>query len=407
MPAGGAIAPDSHFLRRVMREGGGDVKKCFQCATCSMVCELSQGRTLFPRKEMLWTQWGLKDRLVADPDIWLCHQCNDCSVHCPRGARPADVLAALRQESIRHHAVPRVLGRWASEGKYLPGMLLVSAALVGLALAARDPLNALVDIDAHHALYADFFPHWQLIAFFSSFTILAFVAGVVVSLARFWSGMKAADERSGRPFTPAHGLLGSVARAVASIVAHDRFGKCTSQAPRRWSHLAAFYGFMALFVVTIWAVIDIYVMPALGVATLYPFDLLHPMKVVANVACVLLIYGCVKAIVDRMGARERDGPTSSSFDWTFVWLLLAVAVTGLVTEVLRFAVGSDLTTANPTLKTSALATYFVHLVLVFQLLVYLPYSKFAHIFYRTVAMIYAEYSGRSGVGSLAAQKQGV
>jgi len=74
----------------------------------------------------------------------------------------------------------------------------------------------------------------------------------------------------------------------------------------------AFYGFTALFVVTVWAVFDLYVFPLVGIESMYPFGLLHPMKLLANVGAVLLIYGSVKAIADRM--RYLGDPDHSSVD---------------------------------------------------------------------------------------------
>ena len=92
------LEPDLGFIKDVSKLGGGDLKKCYQCATCSVACKISPDNKPFPRKEMIAASWGLKDRLLSDPDVWLCYHCNDCSSVCPRGGGPGSVLAAVREE---------------------------------------------------------------------------------------------------------------------------------------------------------------------------------------------------------------------------------------------------------------------------------------------------------------------
>ncbi|RLC30546.1 MAG: heterodisulfide reductase, partial [Deltaproteobacteria bacterium] len=131
------IEPDVNFINEVAGLGGEDLKKCFQCATCSVACPISPDNKPFPRKEMIAASWGLKDKLVGNGDIWLCHNCGDCSTLCPRGAKPGDVLAAIRQYAITEYAVPKALGRAVNDPKKLPVLLAVPAVLfivVGLVL---------------------------------------------------------------------------------------------------------------------------------------------------------------------------------------------------------------------------------------------------------------------------------
>ncbi|MFC1526914.1 4Fe-4S dicluster domain-containing protein, partial [Candidatus Latescibacterota bacterium] len=227
-----AVRPDTEFIRRILDSGGGDLKQCFQCATCSVACELAEGqRRPFPRKEMIWAQWGLKDRLLADPDIWLCHQCNDCSTKCPRGARPGDVLAAVRHEAVCHYAAPGFLGNWLSHGKMLPVLLLLPALLLALALGVRDQLWAsgqgVLGYLHHPGFYSDLFPHWLLIGFYSTFWGLALL-GAAVGVTRFWRAMKSADLAAGREVASL-GVVGSTLRTIKSILVHDKFSKCTSE----------------------------------------------------------------------------------------------------------------------------------------------------------------------------------
>ena len=65
--------------------------------------------------------------------------------------------------------------------------------------------------------------------------------------------------------------------------------------------------------------------------------------------------------------------------------LLLVSITGVLTEVFRYANIAPL----------AYPTYFLHLVLAFLLLASAASSKFAHVFYRAVALTAEQYKAIS------------
>jgi quinone-modifying oxidoreductase subunit QmoC len=90
-------------------------------------------------------------------------------------------------------------------------------------------------------------------------------------------------------------------------------------------------------------------------------------------------------ISDRFWDAENFGIRSGVFfDWSLLVTLLLVALTGFAAEILHYA----------RLEPHRHVVYFIHLVFVFALIVYLPFSKFGHLLYRTTALVFAEYIGR-------------
>ncbi|MCI5122192.1 MAG: hypothetical protein D3908_13570, partial [Candidatus Electrothrix sp. AUS4] len=63
--------------KEVEELGAKDMELCMQCGICAASCPLSDGTNSFPRKIYRYLQLGLKDKLLASPEPWLCYYCGD------------------------------------------------------------------------------------------------------------------------------------------------------------------------------------------------------------------------------------------------------------------------------------------------------------------------------------------
>jgi len=378
MPEPTLLEPDLKFKRQILGLGAHDLTACYQCGTCSVVCPLATEDNPFPRKEMVWVQWGLKDRALANSSIWLCHQCSTCNAYCPREAKPSDVMSALRDYSITHYAVPKFMGQALNEPKSLPFLFAIPTIILLLLLGW---LGHLASLPEGQIIYSKFFPIIYIEVIFTAATALSIIGAVRGGL-RYWKAMS--RQMGGNGQSPTKGLIPT----LLTIFKHKRFKECqenpvgtleTHKSHLHKTHLAVFWGFMGLLATTTSVGIGIY---AFGYQT--PWPLWHPVKILGNVSGAALIVGLAVFIWRRIIDKEKTGKSTYS-DWLFLDILVLTTLTGFLCEILRLA----------DIPRLAYPTYFVHLIFVFFLLVYIPYSKFAHIVYRSVAMLYAESSNKA------------
>ena len=226
------VDPDLGFIKEVTGMGGDTLKKCFQCATCSVVCPISPDTKPFPRKEMIAASWGLKDKLIANHDIWLCHNCGDCSTLCPRGAKPGDVLAAIRSYAISEYAVPKFIGKWINDPKKLPIFLLTPAVIfivLGLTLKVFgiNWLNFAPGGD--EIAHAKFFSSWLVdITFIPLATWAVVIFGLGVK--RFITDIHENALREGKTDKQELELFGfiqALIRVIPTILKHNKFSECS------------------------------------------------------------------------------------------------------------------------------------------------------------------------------------
>jgi quinone-modifying oxidoreductase subunit QmoC len=374
------IETDLDWKKRIIGLDAPDLSLCYQCGTCTAVCPMSEADNPFPRKEMVWVQWGLKERALGNASIWLCHQCGTCNTYCPRDAKPSNVMAALRDDSIAHYAVPAFMGRALGHPRYLPLLFAIPAVIL---LAVLGWLGHLGSLPEGRIVFSKLVPILAIeVIFLASIGLAAL--GAIAGGVKYWRAMSAAAGAGRDGGGPGRALLPT----IVDILRHRRFARCT-EAPAgnrpthkeyfHHTHLLVFYGFLGLVATTTSVGIGIY---AFGYLTPWPFW--HPVKILGNLSGAAVIAAVAVFLVRRIADGRRAGKSTYS-DWLFLTVLGLTTLTGFLCQWLRLA----------EVRALAYPMYVVHLVLIYFLLVYIPYSKFAHLVYRTVAMLHTAASARA------------
>jgi len=333
-----------------VEEGGRILTICNACRYCEGYCPVfpaMESRPQFTRSDLYYLSN-------------LCHNCGECYYAC-QYAPPHEfavnvpqVLAQIRLESYRHRAQPRFLaGLFGQSGKLALAASLVSA-VVGLALSP-----------AYGANFYDIVPHAVMAAIFGAAALLV-TAALTASAAGQFTGMPKLN-------------LPALARAARSILTLEHLSShgagCTypgehHSMARRWFHHLTFYGFLLCFASTCVAAWYHFALRRLA-----PYPYWSAPVILGTLGGAGLLAGPsgLYWLKRRRNTALADS-SQDSFDVTFLALLFAASLTGLLLLALR---------QSPVMR----PLLIVHLAIVLALFVTLPYGKFVHGIYRAAALL--------------------
>jgi len=89
-------------LSAIVREMCGEnVYLCYQCERCSLGCPTALAMRYRPAQMMRAAQFGLEDLLDTDASPWRCLGCDTCATHCPHGVSVRKLVEVLRQRVMQ------------------------------------------------------------------------------------------------------------------------------------------------------------------------------------------------------------------------------------------------------------------------------------------------------------------
>ena len=353
---------DPTLSSKLRKLGATRLVRCYNCGTCTAICPLSEENTEFPRTLIRYAIIGAEEKLLSSPGLWLCYYCGECSDSCPRDADPGAFLMAARRYAIMQYS----WGKMASV--FYDNQVSSAAGIVALTLIAIFAFLLMMGNPSFSS------PNLQAVFSFQVLHDVGLVLAVLVGLSVLANVviMMRCLHFDGHRDVPITGRLkiwvSSLVNSLAkSALAQTNYLKCTNR-NRYLAHMALFWGFVGLAVAT---TIDFVI--GLGKVPLYPVP---PQRMLGIMSGVAFTAGAGYYLFKRLKKDERHVKLSHLSDWTFVVLMLLAGVSGLL---LTLSMYEDSGVAAHSL-------YAIHLVVVFDLIILAPFTKFAHAVYRPLAI---------------------
>jgi ferredoxin len=366
---------DTGLLADIKQFGKLDVSACFSCGNCTATCPLSDNDGTFPRRIIRYAQVGMKDSLLSSKELWTCYHCGLCSETCPTEADPGAFMAAARRYAIASYDRTRL------------ARTLYTRPVAGSAIAVLVALFFAVFMYADHGPKSGdslklftFVPegliHWTGVAVMMLMTFAG--AAGVVTMARGIA--RAEDVRltwrgAGAALLTALGTESLGQRRYRADCKDDRQPEPLWR--RRWLvHALTIWGFLGLLTATI---LD-YLLALTGVKeTGAHVALWYPPRLIGTVAGASLVYGVSVLILNRLQGTNQTAKTSTFSDWLFPVLLWVTGVTGFLLELALYL---------PQAPFWGYWVFLLHVAVAMELMLLLPFTKFAHALYRPVALFF-------------------
>jgi quinone-modifying oxidoreductase subunit QmoC len=96
------------FVDEVAAEPGGEkINECIQCGVCSGSCTTVEWWEYPPRKIIAMIRAGKKEEVLSSSSAFNCVTCYLCTVRCPRGIKPAQLMHAVESIAEREGYRPK------------------------------------------------------------------------------------------------------------------------------------------------------------------------------------------------------------------------------------------------------------------------------------------------------------
>lgn len=365
---------DPTLLDELKKYGSVEIESCFNCGNCTAICPLSTETDNFPRRAIRFAQLGLRDRLLSSKELWLCYYCGECTETCPREADPGEFMATARRYAIAKYDSTGLAKLLYTAPGLSVILLVVLAVLIGAFFyILRGPINV-----TSLSLF-EFIPS-ELIHKVGILSGIVILWAILFGMGKmFYRVQKSYDYPKGTRFNWWSALWKSM---TTEILGQTRYRQdCDNDQPQKpwyaqkwFIHASSLWGFLGLLVATALN----YLLELLSVkitGTWVP--LWYPIRLLGTVSGIFLLYGTSYAMIKRIQKNDTAYLRSTLSDWVFLILMWLSGVTGFILEIAVYL---------PVVYTWTYWMLLAHLIVVGELLLLIPFTKFAHAMYRSLAL---------------------